>query len=388
MISPKSSPFAAITKMLCLLAGFSYEYFVNLRDPRSKITVLVLGTAVIISPTVFACSLFSNGKTIFGESFNEQVVLLIALPLIALFLELAIVHQAWSREGVKSGWITTTRVSLAVISAVIAFATAADHENQALSKSADQFAFSRAMENESIKTQYDQLSEQIELKQQTINANQEQIANLNELKEKLADDERIAKKEAVLQQGGIDQDTGIRIVGGATCGNKCKEKQIDAETNRNRITAIEKLPEENNKLQLEIERAKENQQKLIGIDANKNNSLGSHLTGFIHADWAVKAAVIARVILQLILELAAFVLAHLPVADELKDAAEAVAAENKLSISLTKKQNTALLMAETLAKKQEIASSLPAVTVTVADTPKTHAITNNVTAISSIKATV
>lgn len=388
MISPKSSPFAAITEMLCLLAGFSYEYFVKLRDPRFKIKVLKLGTAVIISPTVFACSLYSNGKTLFGESFNEQVVLLITLPLIALFLELAIVHQAWSREGVKSGWITTTRVSLVLISAVIAFAAAADHENQTLSKSADQFAFSRAMENESIKTQYDQLSEQIELKQQTINANQEQIANLNELKEKLADDERIAKKEAVLKQGGIDQATGIRIVGGAICGNKCKEKQIDAETNKTRITAIEKLPEENNKLQLEIERAKENQQKLIGIDANKNNSLGSHLTGFIHADWAVKAAVIARVILQLILELAAFVLAHMPIPDELKDAAEAAAAEDKLSISLTKKQNTALLMAETLAKKQELASSLPAVTVTVADTPKTHAITNNVTAISSIKATV
>lgn len=384
MISPKNSHFAPITKMLCLLAGFPYEYFVILRNPRSKITVLGLGTAVIISPTVFAFSLYTNGKTVFGEGFSEQIVLLIALPLITLLLDLFIVHQVWSRERIQSGWITTTRFALIAISLLIAFATAADHESETLSKSADQFAFSRAMENQSIKTQYEQLSVQIELKQQTINANQERIANLNALKEKYANDKRIAKKEAELQQGGIDQDTGIRIVGGAICGNKCKEKQIDAEINETRITAIEKLPLESSKLQEEIELAKETQQKLIGFNENKNKSLGNLLTGFLHADFGIKSLVIARVILQLILELGAFVLAHLPVANELKEAVDAVAAEEKLSISLTKKQNTALLMAEMSAQKQEIASRLPAVSVTVADTHKKHAI-SKVTSISPIK---
>lgn len=347
------------SRLVCLLACFPYGYFSRLKNWSDRSQVVMRGFAVVLSPTVGLMSLLAFAGVVFGTA-----PYIVFLPVVAGAIDWLVMGSSWERTRRPSGILRVMRVSLVLLSALVALYASLLGERDNLLQQLRAHEREEALRDPEIAHRATLFGAEIRTLQAQVVENQRLLLQERPaLVAKYVTAVRLAEKEA-RGETGYDTETQTYIRGGGICGPRCQNHKSDARAIQHRIDELDRLPEANAALQqriTEVERARDG---LIAARAGDTESMGSLFRAATHADVGTIVQLVAKIFALVVLELAALGLATLKPSDNLLLAKRLEREEDELSMrNHSKFRRAAIMDAHDRARGNAGASQVP---VTVA----------------------
>jgi hypothetical protein len=231
------------------------------------------------------------------------------LPGIALLIDWRTVASGYGDANINNFWIWVLRIGLACISLFIAGYVSLLGEQENLKKDLARQERQQAIQNPAISEEYKLITKRIEDHQRAIAENQLRIQGRAVLVQEKVLKTKLEDKECN-GAAGLDEATGVNIAGGHRCGGKATNHRLDAAAAQAQIGEIDTLPAKNDQLKLEITDAEKQREALIAPFLSDPGSMGSLIKSAEYADFGVQVQIFGKLIILMILELFALILAH------------------------------------------------------------------------------
>ncbi len=348
-----------LSRLMCWFAAFPYAAYTQLSTPSSRVRVAVNGIAVIVSPLVFTLALLHNGTRLVGHS-----PYLYLLPVVVFAIEWLLIALSYHLAN-GSVLLIAVRIGIFLISASFAVFAGLLSEGESLMQRLHKAEDAITLQS----SEAQNLVARLEAADDQIAQNEKQLMGRDALENERLDALRLRDMECH-GKSGVDPKTNTFIKGGGKCGENAQTYRINAEAAEARLTKLDRLGKDNQRLVAQRNQLKNQLNALLQSERSPTDSLGSLVRALDKADFGLWFKIVALVMIVLATETAALVMSKVQVSQTLQLAVQASDEIDQIRLKAWRETASAEVAKQRASQRTQAADGLAPLDITLAPGPK------------------